>query len=512
MNRDPKRCCESIFYIPGAKWATSVGLLVGVSFAIGIISMALGIGCAPRVGPGEIGLGTPSEPLEERAARILSRAIQIQTPNPPGDERPLAEYYVSLLRQAGIEAQVVDMPTGKSTIGRAAAWGRLRGSGELPPLVLLSHLDTVPVDADAWQSDPYAGAREGDFVVGRGAVDAKGVGVVQLLTLTELARREIQLARDIIFLATPDEESGGSNGAGTIARERTDLLTDARYLLTEGGGVILGREGRPDIWGVAITEKSPCWMRVTATGVPGHSSVPPPGLEAAVPRLVAALERLHRHEFPIEVIPEVAAMYRAMAAVSPGPDRLGLTDLAPYLQTDAEFRERFLSRGYNAALVRTTLSVTVLEGSSRTNVLPSEAIAHLDVRILPGKSCAEATERVRRAVADPKISVETLLSFPSMSSSANTDLFRAIDRVARRRDPEAVVVPNVIAGFTDAHFFRELGITAYGFVPRWFSPGEARGVHGPNERARVENLGRGVETYIAILQELDRLERSADAR
>jgi len=200
---------------------------------------------------------------------------------------------------------------------------------------------------------------------------------VQLLTLIELARREIRLARDIIFLATPDEEAGGIDAA------------------------------------------------------------------------------------------------------------------------------------YNNALVRTTLSVTVLEASPRTNMLPTKAVAHLDVRVLPGASCQETTETVRRVVDDPKIRVETLLSFPAKSSSVETDLFRAIGRVARRLDSEAIVVPLVIAGFTDAHYFRELGITAYGFVPRWFSPGEARGVHGPNEHAHVENLGRGVETFISILQELDRLELAA---
>ena len=537
MSLNLKRCSGSAFDVRAPKrrafdglWvrgARGIGLelrIPGLGFRIlglllripglglrifGLGLLLLGLGCAVPVDPGGIGVGKLSALLKERAAQILAHAIRIRTVNPPGDEKPLAEYYVSLLQQAGIESRVIDTPTGASSVGRAAAWGRVRGSGDLPPLILLSHLDTVPADADAWQGEPFAGAREGDSIVGRGAVDAKGVGVVQLLTLIELSRREIPLARDIIFLATPDEEAGGVDGAGYVTRERTDLLAGARYLLTEGGGVTLGREGRPDIWGVAILEKSPCWLRVTASGSPGHSSGPPSGLAAAVPRLVAALERLRQHEFPIEVIPEVAAMYRAMAPVSPGPDRLGLTDLALHLGTDDEFRERFLARAYNSALVRTTLSITVLEGSPRTNMLPTEAVAHLDVRVLPGASCLEITETVRRVIDDPKIRVETLLSFPAKSSSAETDLFRAMGRVARQIDAEAIVVPQMIGGFTDAHYFRELGITAYGFVPRWFSPGEARGVHGPNERAKIENLGRGVETFISILLELDRLELAA---
>ncbi len=185
------------------------------------------------------------------------------------------------------------------------------------------------------------------------------------------------------------------------------------------------------------------------------------------------------------------------------------THLALHLATDAAFRERFLAHGHNDALVRTTLSITVLRGSSRTNVLPAQAVAHLDVRVLPGESCSAVAAIVQRSTLDPKIRVETLLSFPSQTSSSETDLFRAIGYVARKLDAEAVVVPRVVTGFTDAHYFRDLGITAYGFVPRWYSPGEVRGAHGPNERASLANLGRGVETLIEILQELDRHELNA---
>jgi len=188
MNPGLKQCSESIFdlrhpnrpaFVGVREW---VGRGVGLRFAsvgpglliIGLGFFVLALGCAAPVNPGEFGPDMPQAPLEERAAQILAHAIRIRTVNPPGDERPLAEYYVSLLQRAGIESQVVDTPTGASSVGRAAAWGRLRGSGELPPLILLSHLDTVPVDVDAWQGEPFAGAREGGSIVGRGAVDAEG--------------------------------------------------------------------------------------------------------------------------------------------------------------------------------------------------------------------------------------------------------------------------------------------------------------------------------------------------
>jgi acetylornithine deacetylase/succinyl-diaminopimelate desuccinylase-like protein len=427
----------------------------------------------------------------------------MRTVNPPGDEAPLAAYFVELLREAGLEARVIPTPAGDSRAGRAAAWGRLRGTGERRPLVLLSHLDVVTADPRAWSSDPFAGAVQGGYVVGRGAQDAKGVAVVQLLALIERARRGPPPRRDIVFLATPDEESGGLDGAAWVTRERPELLDDAAYLLTEGGGVQLGRGGVPS-WQVAITEKSPCWLRVIAEGTPGHGAVPP--ADAAVPRLLDALQRARALERPIRVVPAVARMFAALAPLAPDADAAGFADLGRYLATDPDFRSRFLSEPAYAALVRDTLAVTVLEGSPRTNVLATRAQAHLDARLLPGSRCEAFTRQIQERVAGPGVSVETLLSLTGLSSPVDTPLYRAIQAVAADRDPRAVVVPRVVAGFTDAHYFRARGLVAYGFVPRWHRVGEARGVHGPDERISLDNLERGVETLVAILDELDRQE------
>jgi acetylornithine deacetylase/succinyl-diaminopimelate desuccinylase-like protein len=474
--------------------------------------LALLLTCACATPP-EGGEAVPAPPapaegaasvLGEQAAEILRRAIRIVTVNPPGDEKPLAEYFVALLREAGIESVLIETPAGESAVGRAAAWGRVPGTRSGAPVVLLSHLDVVPAGDSGWTSDPFAGERVDGFVMGRGAIDAKGAAVVHLLTLIELKRRGVELDRDIIFLATPDEESGGLLGAGTLVRERRDLLLGAGYLLTEGGSVQVTDDPARPIWSVAVTEKNPCWLRVVASGTPGHSAVPP--RDAAVPRLIAALDRLQRIRMPVRVVPPAAAMFAAMAELAAEQDRAGYHDLGLALETDLAFRSRFLENRQYAALVRDTLTTTVLEGSSRTNVLPSSAMAHIDARLLPGNSCANFADQIRNVLADPGISVETLLSFPSAISSADSPLFRAIEGVAAAGDPGAVVVPRMIAGFTDAHYFRNIGITAYGFVPRWHHTEEPRGIHGPDERISIENLERGVATMIAILQELDRIE------
>jgi acetylornithine deacetylase/succinyl-diaminopimelate desuccinylase-like protein len=438
----------------------------------------------------------------DRAAQLLSDAIQIPTVNPPGDERPLAEFFAASLAQAGIESRVVNTPRGDSKVGRASVWGIVRGSGRARPIVLLSHLDVVPADAAQWEHDPFAGKRVRDHVIGRGALDAKGVSVVHLLTMRALARRKTPLQRDVIFLGTPDEETGGLDGAGYIAQHHRDLLRNAEYLLTEGGGILVRGDGTPQLWRIGVVEKSPCWLRVVSHGSPGHSSVPP--RDAAVPRLISALERVSHLEFPVRVVPEVARMYAALADLAPEQDAEGFADLAAGLESDPKFKNRFMTLRHQAALVSNTLTATVLEGAPRTNVLPAEAIAHLDIRLLPGESCETTADRVRGAVADSGITVEPLLSFDTLSSPVNTALYRAIVAVAERADPPARTVPSVTIGFTDSHYFRDLGITSYGFTPRPLRRDDGRGVHGHNESANIPTLLQATDTLLAILTELDR--------
>lgn len=466
-----------------------------------LLLILLALGCAGESPKPPAGPPAP-EPLRARAARALAGAIRLRTVNPPGDELPLARYYAELLHAAGLEARVIETPSGASRAGRGAAWGRLPGRGGRPPIVLLSHLDVVPAEPAEWSVDPFAGVLREGSLVGRGALDAKGVSVVHLLAMTELAQRGIPLERDVIFLATPDEEAGGVEGAGYLARQYPELLLEARYLLTEGGSIVLGTADRPSTWGVSVTEKVPCWIRVVARGESAHSSVPPES--SAVSHLLAALEQVRRREWPLRVTPEVERMYAALAPLASPEDAPGLSDLAQALDRDPAFHERFLANPSRRALVQSTLAVTVLEGSPRTNVLPAEASAHLDARLLPGESCEDLIESLHASIADPNVTLEALLAFPARTSPADTPLFRALERAASASDPGALVVPQVTTGFTDAHYFRALGLVAYGFTPFRHYEGEHRGIHGANERISLDDLERGVEILIGVLQELDR--------
>jgi acetylornithine deacetylase/succinyl-diaminopimelate desuccinylase-like protein len=440
----------------------------------------------------------PTTDLGGAAAALLAHAIRINTVNPPGDEKPLAELYASVLSRHGVPSKVIETPsTGRGN--RAAAWARLQGTGRARPIVLLSHLDVVPADPRGWLVDPFEGVVAGGYVVGRGALDAKGVSVVHLLTLLELARRG-PLSRDVIFLATPDEETGGRLGAGYVASELPGLLHDAEFLLTEGGGILDGKGRSPDVWGVTVTEKSPCWIRVTGLGEPGHSSAA--SGEGAIPRLVRALERIRTLETEVRVVPEVESMFEARSALAPPEERFFWRHLDFGLRNEPEFRARFLSVPAYNALVRDTVTITMLDAGTRTNVVPAEASAHIDARLLPGESCRGFVGQLQQVVDDRNIEFQVLLAFGTRTSPVDTPLFQAIQSVAAEIDPGALVVPQVIAGFTDAHYFRDLGVVAYGFAPRWLPPHETSGIHGPNERISVENLERGVRTLVRIVETL----------
>ncbi len=481
-----------------------IRLQVGGPHRWWVLAALVSVACAGGLGsrePGPVSLG-------DRAAALLGQMIRIDTSNPPGNELPLAERLADYLDREGLEAQVIPLPDQGSE--RAALWARLPGRGTRPPLVLLSHLDVVPADPSAWTVAPFAGVVGGGYVVGRGALDAKGVTVTHVLALVEASRRGHVLDRDVILLATPDEEAGGRGGAALIVEHHPELLGAARYLLTEGGGVLPGEGSAPDVWGVGFTEKTPCWVNVAARGMPGHGAGGTS--EAATHRLVAALGRVAALRFETQVTPAVAQMFAALAPLAAPADRAGYASLRGSLALDPAFRARFLQDSGRAALVRTTATITTLSGGERINMLPSEARAGIDARLLPGERCEDFVARLRSAIDDPAVSLEVELSFAAHASPTDTPLMEAIRRVAAKSRPTGVVVPRVITGFTDAHWFRSKGIVSYGFVPRRLRPAETRGVHGADERVSIENLAFGIEATLEMLHELDRVEAGESAR
>jgi acetylornithine deacetylase/succinyl-diaminopimelate desuccinylase-like protein len=430
--------------------------------------------------------------IGEQAAQLLSAYVQINTTNPPGNEMRAAKFLAERFKQAGIESQVFE-----SAKGRGIVVARLKGVGGARPVVLLNHLDVVPADPAGWDVPPFSGAIRNGYVWGRGALDCKGVGAIDATAMIAMKQAGIRFKRDVIFVGTGDEEVGGQMGAGWFAAKKLSLLHDAEFLLNEGGAIRIRSDGSR-AYEVAVAEKTPCWLKLTATGEGGHGSAPRP--ETAVTRLISALDRIHHYHPEIRVVPEVAAYYAALADTVSGPQRERYRDLKASL-ADPAFRDEFLSDRENAALVRDTIAPTVLQGSSKVNVIPRAASAQLDCRLLPGESPETFIDALRHVINDDKIEIEKLLSFPQASSPTGTAMYRSIQAVAARE--HTLVIPSVLTGFTDCHYFRDHGITSYGFVPFALSEDDEKGVHGLNERVSIKNLRDGAHRLVEILQALD---------
>ncbi len=456
-----------------------------------VAALAVG-GGARRVAAAEIDWAA----VEREATEFLSAYIRIDTTNPPGNETPAARFLAERFRREGIESEVFESAPGRGAVFavvRTTPLGRATGAR---PILLLSHIDVVPADPDGWDLPPFSGTVRDGYVYGRGALDCKGPGTVEALATILVRRAGIPLNRDVFFLATPDEEAGGALGAGWTT-QHLDKIRGAAFVLNEGGDIHVLPNGK-QVYEVAVSEKTPCWLRLTATGEAGHGSTPP--AETAVTRLVRALDRLREHTPELRVVPEVAAYYAALSAVQDETQRARFADLRRALE-DAGFRMDFLGNPHNAALLHNTITPTVLVGSQKTNVIPRSASADLDCRLLPGEDPDAFVQNVREVIGDPSVRVDTLLNFPPSSSSTDTPLFAALRTLA---DREGVpLVPSVLTGFTDSHYFREKRVPSYGFVPFALTEEEERREHGVNERMSTANLRDGTRRLLELLQILD---------
>ncbi len=427
--------------------------------------------------------------LAQEATALLAQYIRIDTINPPGNELSAARMLREKFLADGIPATVWEPAPGRGVVA-----ARLRGIGKnTKAVVLLSHMDVVPADPKQWKVPPFSGEVKDGEIWGRGAIDDKGPGVIELMAMLAIKRAGILLNRDVLFVATGDEEEGGRNGAGWFVEHEKKIYADAGYLLNEGGG-ITSTPGGHRLYAVSITEKTPMWVRLTAQGPAGHAAVPPD--VTALTHLVAALGRLIAYRPPIRVINPVRDYFRAIAKLDGGPREFN--SLVISLRKPAWRREFLATPRYNA-MVRDTVAPTVLGASEKTNVISPTAWAELDCRLLPGDDPAQFLNNLRRVIDDGTIKVDVLLNFPAVSSPDRSILMNAIDSIAWR-DGHATVVPTMIAGFTDSHYFRARHVISYGFIPVELTPAQERTVHGVNERIEVKQLGEGIRRMVELLR------------
>jgi len=454
-------------------------------------ALAAAVAVTALVGARTVAADIDWQQVEREATDLLVEYVRIDTANPPGNETKATKFLAQKFKREGFTSQLLE-----SKPGRGSIIVRLKGSGEKRPLVLLHHLDVVPAVAGEWSVAPFSGTVRDGYVHGRGAIDCKGVGVVDAMALFLLKRNAIKLKRDVVFIGTADEEAGGEYGAGWVVKNHAKDLADIEFVLNEGGH-IRSDEGKR-LYEVSVAEKTPCWLRLTARGKSGHGSTPPE--HTATTRLVRALDRIMKRDNEVRVVPEVQEYYAALAPTESEPRKSRIADLRKSLD-DAEFKKEFLSDPRDAALVRNTIAPTVLSGSPKTNIIPAAASAELDCRLLPGESPDAFVRSINDTIDDKDVEVEILLNFPPSASTSESTLFKAIRKMAASENTP--IVPAVLRGFTDSHFFREKGVVSYGFTPFELTPDDLGRVHGVDERISTKNLRDATRRLIEILRLLD---------
>lgn len=432
---------------------------------------------------------------QDMAVKLMQQYLQVNTSNPPGNELAAAQFFKAIFDEHGIQNEIFEYKPGRANI-----IARIKGNGSKRPIILASHTDVVTADPSAWEVDPFSGALKGDYIYGRGALDMKGEGLLHLMAMILLKKEARALSRDVIFLATADEEVN-NEGALWMIKNKADLFKDAEYLLTEGGDNF--RDGNSiKFVGVDVAEKAPFWLQLIATGEPGHGSRPI--AESASNRLVRAMARIVEWQTPIKVLPAVEKFFKDIAPLQQEPWRTKFGNIRESLKDPAFAKQLTSEREYNF-LVRNTISLTMLSGSKQTNVIPNVATCNLDVRLLPGDDPNEFLKALTAVVADPTITIKNINTFkPPNSSPVNTELFETIARVTKTHHPEALVTTKMLSGYTESQLYRQLGIIAYGWTPIYTTAEENEGVHGNNERIRVVDVRQGTRELYEVVSQIAR--------
>jgi acetylornithine deacetylase/succinyl-diaminopimelate desuccinylase-like protein len=324
----------------------------------------------------------------------LKNLVSIDTTNPPGNESEAARYLSAVFQSEGIEHEVVE-----SAPGRGSIVARLRGNGKGRPLMLLGHLDVVTANAADWTHPPFSATEADGAIWGRGTLDMKGLVATWLTLMVKYKREQTVFSRDIIFAATADEEAGGTLGLGWLVKNRPDLV-DCEWALNEGGGNSFTLGGKTFIT-FQSGEKAGCPVRLVAKGTAGHASIPLP--DNPVHKLAEALTALQQAALPEHMTDTVRAFLSGLSEGMGGSQGAALNMAVRMGQVSKAVgiavKDPFLQAGLRAMLHNTAVP-TMLSASTKLNVIPGEASADLDCRILPGQSRDSLLRELREALPD----------------------------------------------------------------------------------------------------------------
>ena len=432
------------------------------------------------------------EKARAEAVQMLAGLIKIDTSNPPGNETRAAEYIKSILDREGIASQIYELEPGRGNLV-----ARLKGSGKKRPLLLMGHLDVVGVERARWTVDPFAALIKDGYIYGRGASDDKGMTAVCLEVFLLLHRLKVPLDRDVILLAEAGEEGTTRAGIDFMVSQHWPEI-ECEFALNEGG-LMYDKNGSVQYVGVSTTEKVPRGIRLVAKGTSGHGSMP--RLDNAITHLAAAVAKVGSFQMPMRLNETTRTFFQRLATISP-PDeaKLYLSLVNDQDSAAAQEKLRATNIGYNSML-RTSLVPTIIKGWFRSNVIPGDAEATIDVRALPDENMAGMVATLQKLINDPAVEIipPPQRGRPAAPPSGlSTEMFLALERAQKTMFPKAVTLPMMLTGATDSAQLRAKGVHAYGLGSVVTDEERAR-IHGNDERLSIAGIGKFVEfVYRAV--------------
>lgn len=417
------------------------------------------------------------EQVGQEAVQHLVELIKIDTSNPPGNETLVAEYLESVLDADGIESKTYWIDP-----QRANLVARITGNGSKRPLLIMGHTDVVGVQADKWYADPFSGLRKDGFIYGRGTLDDKDNVAAGLIVIMLLKRFDVDLDRDVIFLAESGEEGTPEVGINYMVEHHYDVI-DAEYCLAEGGQNVIEDDVVKTV-GIETTEKMPRRVKLVARGTPGHGSRPT--MENAVVILANAVAKAGAWQTEVRLNETTRTYFQRMAEISKPADAYRYNNVENAEESDAIQRYFLETFPYHYSISRSSVAPTVIDAGFRRNVIPSEASAVLDIRMLPDEDVEGFYQKLAAVIDDPRVEIvpEHIYRPAAPPSEIDNEMFQTLERVAKRMYPEATVLPIMQTGATDMSQVRARGMQAYGIGPARSVEeiNSGFGAHGDNER------------------------------
>jgi acetylornithine deacetylase/succinyl-diaminopimelate desuccinylase-like protein len=427
------------------------------------------------------------------AVTKLRDYVRIDTSNPPGREKTGAEFLRSLLQKAGIEAEVFEPEPGRTSLYARLRAAEPKGKG----LVLHHHIDVVPATPEGWSTPPFEGRIQRNLLNGRGVLDAKGLGIAHLEAFLALAKERARLVRDVVFLATADEETGGRLGVSALARARPEWLAGMGFALGEGGSVTVVVD-QPRFFGIEIQHKGALWLEVSKKGRGIHASIP--DSENASEGLARFLSGFFPFERPLELTPTVIRAFETQDLITRKNSRPSLNKVRAQMVSDPKRLRKDLPP-WSQALLSDTCAVTRMgNDSSSSNSTASRAWAVLDCRLLPDRDPGPLKVEIERRAKAEGLVVDVLLSMASGPASSEGELFQTVARFLGKQYQGAVVGPDVSPGLSENGVLRQLGIETYGVTPWRVNYYDQAGIHGKNERIRTDWFDEGVGVTVALVR------------